>query len=57
MNKTQTKSNIKRQLSKGREFTRTGVPVPLILEQNILSPYSKSSFSSSKIGDIKFQEK
>lgn len=57
MNKTQIKGNIKRKLSKGRVFTLTGVPVPLKLEQNYLSHYSKSSCSSSKIGNIKLQEK
>lgn len=57
MNKTQTKSNIKRKLFKGIDFTLTGVPVPFKLEQNYLSHYSKSSCSSSKIGDTKFQEK
>lgn len=57
MDKAQTKNNIKRKLSKGRKFTLTGVPVPLKWEKTYLSHYSKSSSSSFKIGDIKFQEK
>lgn len=57
MAKAQTKNNIKRKLSKGWEFTLTGVPVPLKSEQIYLSHYSKSSCSSFEIGDTKFQEK
>lgn len=57
MNKTQIKSNIKRKLSKGIDFTLTGVPDPFKLKQNYLSHYYKISCSSSKIGDIKSQEK